>query len=99
MAGKSAILDLNCFDKLTAKMDETDIIATCPLASTLPAPDESIFKDFSPEIELLTYSQSRAAGGKGVRPANVQAEHFIPNSCFIAGTGRCGATVPRAGKY
>jgi hypothetical protein len=99
MAGHNALLDLNCFDKLTSKMDETDIIATCPLASTLPAPDESIFNDFSPPIELLTYSQSRAAGGKGVRPANVQAEHFIPNSCFIAGTGRSGATVHGAGKY
>jgi hypothetical protein len=99
MAGQSSVLDLNCFDKFTSKMIETDVIATCPLASTLPPPDESIFNDFDPPIELLSYSQSRAAGGKGVRPPNVQAEHFIPNSCFIAGTGRSGATVHGAGKY
>jgi hypothetical protein len=29
----------------------------------------------------------------------VQAEHFIPNSCFIAGKGRTGPLVPSVGSY
>lgn len=99
LPGKPQILDLNCFDKATSSMVETDIIGSCPLTASLPAPDESIFDDFDPPIELVTYASSKTAARRGVRPANVQAEHFVPNSCFIIGTGRTGAVVKGAGLY
>jgi len=95
----SRIFDLNCFDVATSSLIETDIIASCPLVSTLPEPDDSIFDDFDPPIEMITYSQSKTAAKRGVRPHNVQAEHFVPNSCFIVGTGRTGAVVKGSGLY
>jgi hypothetical protein len=80
-------------------LNETDIIASCPLIAKLPAPDIAVLKHFDPPIELLTYSQSKTAGSKNARPVGVQAEHFIPNSCFIVGKGRRGATVNGVGQY
>jgi hypothetical protein len=58
-----------------------------------------ILKDFDPPPTLLTYRYSKAARANGTRPIAVQAEHFIPNSCFIGGKGRTGPLVPGAGNY
>lgn len=99
LAGDTTIRDLNCFDSATSKIIETDIIASCPLTAKLPPPDFSIFDDFDPPIQMVTYAQSKTAAKKGKRPANVQAEHFVPNSCFILGTGRSGSVVKGAGLY
>jgi|CXWL01.2.fsa_nt_gi hypothetical protein len=99
LAGDAAIRDLNCFDAVTGHLQETEIIASCPLAATLPAPDLAVLNEFYPTIELLTYAQSRTARSRNVRPSGVQAEHFVPNSCFIAGKGRSGATVAGVGQY
>lgn len=99
LPGDPSILDLNCFDDATSGMEETDIIGSCPLTASLPVPDDSVFNDFDPPIELVTYSRSKTAARRGVRPDNVQAEHFVPNSCFIIGTGRKGAVVHGAGSY
>lgn len=99
LPGDPRILDLNCFDDETSGMDETDIIGSCPLTASLPVPDDSVFNDFDPPIELVTYSRSKTAARRGVRPDNVQAEHFVPNSCFIIGSGRKGAVVQGAGRY
>jgi hypothetical protein len=94
-----SLLCLNCFDQVTSHLVAEEVIASCPLASTLPEPDYSIFTAFDPPIELLTYSQSKAAARKGTRPQDVQAEHFVPNSCFIVGKGRSGLIVHGAGLY
>lgn len=77
----------------------SDAIAIYPLASSLPYPDLSILNSFSPALTLQSYSASKAARLKGTRPANVQAEHFVPNSCFITGAGRKGPLVNGAGNY
>lgn len=99
LPGDAKIRDLNCFDAATNGLVETEIIASCPLSCKLPKPNYSIFNDFDPPIEMVTYAQSKTASKNGTRPTNVQAEHFIPNSCFIVGTGRTGTVVKGAGLY
>jgi hypothetical protein len=76
----------------------TGVIVACPKATTAPA-DLSAFQEFDPPVTVLTYKDSKAASRNGTRPQNVQAEHPIPNSCFMVGTGRTGATVPNVGVY
>jgi hypothetical protein len=99
LPGDSTIRDLNCFDIATNGLVETEIIASCPLTQNLPAPDYTVFDDFDPPIEMVTYAQSKTASKRGKRPQNVQAEHFVPNSCFIVGTGRSGTVIRGAGLY
>ena len=56
------------------------------------------FREWRPEIVLVPYdSKSKMADTQPDMP--VQAEHPIPNSCFMMGPGREGATVPYTGTY
>jgi hypothetical protein len=55
-------------------------------------------KLFDPPIVFFRYSQKK----KFAKPDNIhdwQAEHPIPNSAFLQGTGRKGKIVPHGGNY
>ena len=64
-----------------------DVVATCP------AQRQAVFQKFG--VTIGTYGElKRKFVGNGY-----QREHFIPNSCFMAGPGRTGKTVPGAENY
>jgi hypothetical protein len=90
---------LNCFDKKIGAANQDEIVAGCLPKKMFPEPDEKYFLCFDPPIETMTYSWSRGARDRGERPDGVQAEHFIPNSCFIKASGRNGETVAQVGGY
>lgn len=72
-------------------------IAACP-KSVQAAVNERPMKFFNPPLKLFLYSKAKSMP-KPNTTHDWQAEHPIPNSCFIVGTGRKGATVPGAGSY
>jgi len=96
--GSIQLLDPTCATHALSSTTGT-AIASHPLAVKLPWHAVVVLKDFDPPITLLTYRYSKAVSANGTRPKAVQAEHFIPNSCFIAGTGRTGPLIPGAGNY
>lgn len=95
MPSSPALLNRKCLLAVAG----SNAIATHPLAAALPTPDLAILNRFAPALQLFSYSASKTAKSKGTRPMGVQAEHFIPNSCFITGAGRKGPLVPNTGKY
>lgn len=97
--GNPAHLAPKCLSKSAASSGSPDVIASHPRAKLLPWHSHDLLMAFDPPITLLTYRYSKAARANGTRPKDVQAEHFIPNSCFMAGTGRAGPTIPAVGNY
>lgn len=74
-------------------------IAIHPRAAAGAMHGLTLLKQFNPPVRLLTYAASKRARARKRRPAGVQAEHFIPNSCFMTGPGRSGHRVPGAAGY
>jgi hypothetical protein len=78
-------------------ISKTQTIVACE--KDLPSSTEKDWlKLFSPPIVFFRYSQKK----KFAKPDNVhdwQAEHPIPNSMFIQGTGRKGQIIPHGGNY
>jgi hypothetical protein len=97
--GSADLLAPACVAAAAAGVATGDAIASHPLAKQLPWHGQSVLTDFSPPLKLLTYRYSKAARKNGTRPADVQAEHFLPNSCFFVGPGRKGPLIPHGGNY
>jgi hypothetical protein len=76
------------------------IVVACPQAKNPPTADPSLLNQWEPPIELMTYKEGQKRQ-KAKDPAlkDMQLEHGIPNSAFIQGKGRKGATVAGAEGY
>jgi hypothetical protein len=84
----------NCVDTILAVKPQ---LVACERA-IVDNVDDAALGYFDPPLELFSYSRA----SKEPKPNTIQswqAEHPIPNSCFINGKGRTGPTVPHAGKY
>jgi hypothetical protein len=87
-----------CVEKITGETLE-DVVSGCPYSLKYPPVSSAAFNCFDPPIVTMTFADSRKARKLGIRPKNVQAEHIIPNSCFIRGSGRTGLIIPGGAAY
>lgn len=99
-------LDTNyyCQPCIIVHTTPTDHIVACQHTFDRAAATPSAKGYLDPAIVTMTFTQSKL-GSKPTtplalrRPSGAQAEHIIPNSCFLMGAGRHGTPVPGAALY
>jgi len=96
----------SCFELLYVPPTPTDDATTrdvtpCVMAGgrTPTAPCAGVLNALEPPIKVLRYGDASDLRKTDPTYQNYQAEHFIPNSCFIKAQGRTGATIGGTGTY